>query len=239
MLDHIKIMQFADGTLDPNETDEVKKQIDSNPEYQKLLNDYMSTADALAGLGNELRSLELPSELKNKIVSFNQNQKSEVKLNKNIFNFLNIFNFKYSAVAAAFVVVFMGGFYSNQIITQKEQIIIGETVSDTQNIKLRGLNSEFVSSFYNWFNEETFINGINKKIDNVKENEKFSLGLKDMNNNEVYFIKGKIVKDTNSKCREIYYDNKVRLDQSQKSYKISLTVCKDDVDWKLISITLN
>ena len=52
MLDDIKIMQFADGTLNPDEQEHVKNEIDNNPEYQKILKDYMQTADTLAGLGN-------------------------------------------------------------------------------------------------------------------------------------------------------------------------------------------
>ena len=79
MLDHIKIMQFADGTLDPAEQDKVKLEIESNPEYQKILKDYTYTADALANLGNEIRSLDLPTDLKSKISNFNQKEKTKIK----------------------------------------------------------------------------------------------------------------------------------------------------------------
>ena len=37
MLDDVKIMQFADGTLNPSERDAVKKEIESNPKYKQIL----------------------------------------------------------------------------------------------------------------------------------------------------------------------------------------------------------
>ena len=94
MLDQTKIMQFADGTLDPAEQDQVRLEIESNPEYQKILKDYMHTADVLAELGNEIRSLELPNDLKNKIYAFNKIEQSKIKVNKSFFGFVNIFYIK-------------------------------------------------------------------------------------------------------------------------------------------------
>ena len=71
MLDEIKIMQFADGTLDPSEKEEVKKKIDNNPEYKKILEDYIYTGELLNNLGNEIKSVPLPKYLDNKIIQFN------------------------------------------------------------------------------------------------------------------------------------------------------------------------
>ena len=106
MLDEIKIMQFADGTLDPSEREDVKKQIDSSPEYKKILEDYIYTGELLNNLGNQIKSVPLPKYLNNKIIQFNKSTskiKTESKLS---FSFLNIFNIKYSAIAAAFCFVF-------------------------------------------------------------------------------------------------------------------------------------
>ena len=72
MLDEIKIMQFADGTLDPSEKEKVKKQIDNNPEYKKILDDYIYTGELLNNLGNEIKSVPLPEYLDNKIIQFNK-----------------------------------------------------------------------------------------------------------------------------------------------------------------------
>lgn len=103
MLDEIKIMQFADGTLDPSEKEKVKKQIDNNPEYKKILEDYIYTGELLNNLGNEIKSAPLPKYLDNKIIQFNKSTskiKTESKLS---FSFLNIFNTKYSAIVTLFV----------------------------------------------------------------------------------------------------------------------------------------
>lgn len=245
MLDHIKIMQFADGTLDPNERNEVKKQIDTNPEYQKLLNDYMSTADTLVELGNEIRSLDLPQNLKNKINNFNQAQASKTQAEKKSFNFLNLLNIRYSAIAASFMIVFMAGFYANQLIPAAQltsttnDLPVAQQLSDTGKIKLRGSSSEFITNFYQWFDQETFTNEVNLKINKLKEGDKLTLVSKDNKDNQINLIVGKFVEGTNNKCRVIYYDKKVSIINSKTSYQISLIVCKEVEGWELKEITLN
>lgn len=240
MLDNIKIMQFADGTLDSSEREEVRKQIDTNPEYQKILKDYMDTADILANLGNEIRSVELPNELRNKISTFNQKEKKKTQLKSTSFNFFNIFKLKYSAIAAAFAVVFTFGFYTNQILVNKNQIPSMQTVSDSQNIQLRGSSSETVASFYTWFNEDKFMNSINKKTTSLKIGEKFTAEMVDANNQTVHFIIDKEFKNNDDKlCKIISYDKKVTLENSNKSYYISMAICNENNIWKLIAITLN
>lgn len=43
MQDEIKIMQFADGTLNQSERDNVQKEIKNNPKSKKILDDYIYT----------------------------------------------------------------------------------------------------------------------------------------------------------------------------------------------------
>lgn len=240
MLDHIKIMQFADGTLDPAEQDKVKLEIESNPEYQKILKDYTYTADALANLGNEIRSLDLPTDLKNKISNFNQKEKTKIKVEKSFFSFFNIFNIKYSAVAAAFALFFTGGFYTNQMIALNDQTPTMQTVADSGTIKLRGSSSETVTNFYRWFNEENFIQGVNEKIKTIKKGEKFTANVTDMTGTLVYFVLEREFKNKEGNlCKIINYDKKLILEQSNKSYHISLAVCKETEEWKLRAINLS
>ena len=239
MIDHIKIMQFADGTLEPNEREKVKKEIDLNPEYQQILNDYIETGDLLNNLGNELKSLELPKNLKNKIFTFNQSNQSNLKREEQSFNIFSFFNIRYSAIAAAFAIVFLGGFYANQLVPPSNNLPIAQQLSEETNIKLRGSNAEFITSFYKWFNEKNFINEVNSKINNLNEGDKFLVETKDKNNASVNFVIGKIIKDTDNKCRAIYYDKKVSLQNSNKSFKISLAVCNENDKWILKAITLN
>jgi len=240
MLDNIKIMQFADGTLDPAERDRVKLEIESNPKYQKILKDYIYTADVLTNLGNEIRSLELPSDLKNKISNFNQKEKSKIMMKKSSFGFFNIFNIKYSAIAAACALFFTGGFYTNQMIALNDSVPRMETVADSGTIKLRGSSSETVTNFYRWFNEENFIKGVNEKIKDLKKGEEFTANVTDMTNTLVYFVLEKEFKNKEGNmCKIINYDKKVLLEQSNKGYHISLAVCKESNKWKLFAITLN
>ena len=239
MIDHIKIMQFADGTLEPNEREKVKKEIDLNPEYQQILNDYIETGDLLNNLGNELKSLELPKNLKNKIFTFNQSNQSNLKREEQSFNIFSFFNIRYSAIAAAFAIVFLGGFYANQLVPPSNNLPIAQQLSEETNIKLRGSNTEFITSFYKWFNEKDFINEVNSKINNLNEGDKFLVETKDKNNASVNFVIGKIIKDTDNKCRAIYYDKKVSLQNSNKSFQISLAVCNENDKWILKAITLN
>ena len=74
MLDEFKIMQFADGTLDPSERENIKEQIESNPEYKKILEDYIFTGQLLTNLGNEIKSIPLPKYLEDKITNFDKNK---------------------------------------------------------------------------------------------------------------------------------------------------------------------
>lgn len=239
MLDHIKIMQFADGTLDPNESEKVRRQIEQNPEYQKILNDYMQTGDLLNNLGNEIKSLDLPKDLKNKLYTFNQNSKLNIKNNKKFYNIFSIFNFKYSAIAAAFAIFFVSGFYTNQLIPISKNEIEAQQLSYRTDIKLRGSNTEFITSFYNWFDEDNFINEVNLKINKLKKGDKFTLKTKDKSKREINFVIGDYVENTNNKCRITYYDKLVSLQNSSKSFRISLTICNDDDEWTLKQITLN
>ena len=57
MIDEIKIMQLADGTLPAEERDAVQKAIDSDPKLKVLCEDYQKTGDLLFNLGNELKSV--------------------------------------------------------------------------------------------------------------------------------------------------------------------------------------
>jgi ethanolamine utilization cobalamin adenosyltransferase len=100
MLDDVKIMQFADGTLDPSEREIVQKEIENNPKYKKLLKDYTYTGEILSNISREIKSKPLPKYLENKVIEFNKNSIKTLSKNKLTFNFFNILNIKYSAIAA-------------------------------------------------------------------------------------------------------------------------------------------
>ena len=53
MIDEIKIMQLADGTLPVDEREEVQRAIDNDPKLNQLFKDYQKTGDVLFNLGSE------------------------------------------------------------------------------------------------------------------------------------------------------------------------------------------
>ena len=56
MVDEIKIMQLADGTLPMDERAEVEKAISDDPKLKKLFEDYQKSADLIFELGSEIKN---------------------------------------------------------------------------------------------------------------------------------------------------------------------------------------
>lgn len=100
MIDEIKIMQLADGNLDPKDREEVLNAIQADPKLQKVLKDYEFTRDILFLYAEEIKSKPLPEQLLKKIEEFNS--KTKVKKKTSSFSdFLNIFSQNTEPVLAA------------------------------------------------------------------------------------------------------------------------------------------
>jgi len=100
MIDEIKIMQLADGNLDPKDREEVLNAIQADPKLQKVLKDYEFTRDILFLYAQEIKSKPLPEQLLKKIEEFNS--KTKVKKKTSSFSdFLNIFSQNTEPVLAA------------------------------------------------------------------------------------------------------------------------------------------
>lgn len=237
MLDEIKIMQFADGTLDPSEKEKVKKQIDNNPEYKKILEDYIYTGELLNNLGNEIKSAPLPKYLDDKIIQFNTSTsrfKTESKLS---FSFLNIFNVKYSAIAAAFCFVFMGGFLTNQfiVVNQNSTSQITQQASKSHNLDFRGGSSSI--NFYNSFNEKKFNEEINLIATKLKKNEEFEILISEREKAKFQHIDS--FKDkNNNECKVIKSLKKIKITVDGNDNLFSLTICKNKNYWSLTAINI-
>ena len=67
MIDEIKIMQLADGNLDPKDREEVLNAIQEDPKLQKILKDYEFTRNILFLYAEEVKSKPLPEKLLKKI----------------------------------------------------------------------------------------------------------------------------------------------------------------------------
>jgi hypothetical protein len=236
MLDEIKIMQFADGTLDPSEKEKVKKQIDNNPEYKKILEDYIYTGELLNNLGNEIKSAPLPKYLDNKIIQFNKSTlkiKTESKLS---FSFLNIFNIKYSAIAAAFCFVFMGGFFANQfVMNQNPTYQVTQQANKSYNLDFRGGSSSI--NFYNSFNEKKFNEEINLIANKLKKNEEFEISISESEKAKFQHIDS--FKDkNNNECKVIKSLKKIKITVDGNDNLFSLTICKNKNYWSLTAINI-
>ena len=237
MLEEIKIMQFADGTLDPSEKEKVKKQIDNNPEYKKILEDYIYTGELLNNLGNEIKSAPLPKYLDDKIIQFNKSTskfKTESKLS---FSFLNIFNVKYSAIAAAFCFVFMGGFFTNQfvVVNQNSTSQITQQASKSHNLDFRGGSSSI--NFYNSFNEKKFNEEINLIATKLKKNEEFEISISEREKAKFQHIDSFIDKN-NNECKVIKSLKKIKITEDGNDNLFSLTICKNKNYWSLAAINI-
>jgi hypothetical protein len=247
MLDEIKIMQFADGTLDPSEREIVKKEIESNSKYKQILDDYIYTGEILNNLGKEIKSKPLPTYLSNEIFEFNKNKVQLTKKKQFSFNFFDIFKIKYSAVAAGFALFFVGGYTtSHYLIADKTDYGNMQEVKgtiDNQPI-FRGAkkNIETVldssAEFYQIFNIEKFNKEINAKIKNTKNNQKLKIQFS--NNNAIELVVGNNFKNNKDQnCKNLNLQKKIKITEINEPVNASISICSQNNEWKFVSINLN
>jgi len=236
MLDDIKIMQFADGTLDSSEREIIQKEIENNPKYKKILEDYIYTGQVLSKISKEIKSKPLPEYLNNKIIQFNKsklNIKADSKLS---FNLFNIFNIKYSAVAAAFGLFFVGGFFTNQfVMNQNPNYQIAQKANKSSSLDFR--NSASSINFYDSFNERKFNEEINIIINKLKKNEEFEILISETTKFKFQLIESFKDKNNND-CKIIKSYKKIRLTANGDENFFSLTVCKNKNYWSLAGINI-
>ena len=247
MLDEIKIMQFADGTLDPSEREVVKKEIENNSKYKQILEDYIYTGEILNNLGKEIKSKPLPTYLSNKIFEFNKNKVQLAKKNKFSFNFFDIFKIKYSAVAAGLALFFVGGYTtSHYLIADKTDYRNMQEVKNTidnqpifrgakKNIET-GLDSS--AEFYQIFNIEKFNKEINAKIKNTQNNQKLKIQFS--NNNAIELVVGNNFKNNKDQnCKNLNLQKKIKITETNEPVNASISICNRNKEWKFVSINLN
>ena len=112
MVDEIKIMQLADGTLPMDERAEVEKAINDDPKLKKLFEDYQKSADLIFELGSEIKKTEIPSHIEEKLKLLKGEKSTNTKTGFNLFSF---FKFQYAGVAAAVAIVFGAGFMTSNV----------------------------------------------------------------------------------------------------------------------------
>ena len=247
MIDEIKIMQYADGTLPEDEKETVEKAIESNPKLKKLFKDYQETADILFDLDKDMMAQPLPNSLKEKLKIINK-WKEKSQTTKKLFIFFKIPKIQYAAVAAALALFFYGGFHTNEVLMVKKidnssnlQALAKKdekfmTLSSKSSEMSKENLSERIINFYIYFDEIKFTNEINTVIDNIEENEEFELSLKDVNGKIIKFILKKTYSlEDETQCKEIIFKEKVALDLNRKT-NLNFSLCKRDDRYELVSI---
>ena len=247
MIDETKIMQLADGTLPQEEHEEVKKAIEADPKLKELYNSFQETGDLLFKLGNEIKSKPLPQNLQEK-AEILKSWKKPIKQEFGSFNFFGLFKMQYAAIAAAFCLFFVGGFYTSEVLMVKKidssPNLQALAKKDEKFIKLSSRSGEMfkenlperITSFYRYFDEIKFTNEINAIIDNIEKNEEFELSFKDVNGKKIKFILKKIYSlEDETQCKEIIFKEKVALDLNRKT-NLNFSLCKRDDRYELVSI---
>ena len=249
MIDETKIMQLADGTLPLEEREEVKKAIEADPKLKELYNSYQETGDLLFKLGNEIKSQPLPNSLKEKLKVLNEAQKKVIKIKKP-FAFFNIFKVQYAGIAAALALFFYGGFYTQgvmmakkdgdvfglQAVKKKSEKMLTEKIMIKSNEDL----STRITNVYKFFNEKKFVEEINDIIVDLKAGDEFELSLKDASGTLIKFILVKVYQShEGSQCTNIAFMEKTLLSRSDLGTNLSLSLCKKEDRYELVSINLS
>ena len=246
MIDDVKIMQYADGTLPEGEKVTVEKAIENNPELKKLLKDYQESADLLFNLGQSIKSQPLPNELKEKLKLLNAGQEKVIKIKKP-FTFFNIFKAQYAGIAAALTLFFYGGFYTQGVMMAKK-ISDGSELQavskTTEKLKFRAKTNEDlstrISNVYKFFDEVKFTEELNVIIENLKEGEEFELSLKDASGTLIKFVLVKNYQSTKgSECKNIAFKEKTLLSRGDTGTSLKLDLCKIENNFELVSINLS
>jgi len=250
MIDETKIMQYADGTLPIEEKEEVEKAIQDNPEYKKLLKDYQETGDLLFKLGTEIKSQPLPDSLKEKLKVI-KSWKKAPKETKISFNFFSLFKMQYAGIAAALTIFFAGGFYTNTMMMTKKssqgalQAVTKKMDIESKELKFRSTPnqnldlSERVKNVYKYFEEEKFIDEISPLLDDLAENQEFTLSLKDNNGETIQFVLTRNFQSENGiPCKEIMIKKRIFLKENDPGTNINFHLCKITGHFEIVSINL-
>ena len=244
MIDETKIMQLADGTLPLEEREEVKKAIEADPKLKELYNSYQETGDLLFKLGNEIKSQPLPNSLKEKLKVLNEAQKKVIKIKKP-FAFFNIFKVQYAGIAAALALFFYGGFYTQGVMmAKKDGDVFGlQAVKKKTEKTITKSNEDLstrITNVYKFFDEKKFVEEINDIIVDLKAGDEFELSLKDASGTLIKFILVKVYQSHEGlQCTNIAFKEKTLLSRSDLGTNLSLSLCKKEDRYELVSINLS
>jgi len=251
MIDETKIMQYADGTLPLEEREEVKKAIEADPKLKELYNTFKETGDLLFKLGNEIKSQPLPQNLQDKVDILKTWKKPKTK-EFGSFNFFGLFKVQYAGIAAAFCLMFVGGFYTNTYVASlddgktKTVMMTQKIDAPKKELKFRSIPSAEedlstrITNLYKYFDDEKFLSEISQVIDELKINEVFESSLKDNDGKIVKFVLAENFssKDGNN-CKIVKFNKPIKLSGIDEGTNVSLDLCKINENYELSSINIS
>ena len=252
MIDETKIMQYADGTLPLEEREEVKKAIEADPKLKELYNTFKETGDLLFKLGNEIKSQPLPQNLQDKVDILKTWKKPKTK-EFGSFNFFGLFKVQYAGIAAAFCLMFVGGFYTNTYVASlddgktKTVMMTQKIDAPKKELKFRSIPSAEedlstrITNLYKYFDQEQFIEEINSKIDELNVNDEFESSLEDNLGKKIKFIFVENFKAENGQnCKKISFNEPLILSNiDMPGTNVTLDICKISDNYELSSINLS
>jgi hypothetical protein len=250
MIDEVKIMQYADGTLPIEEHEEVKKAIEADPKLKELYNSFQETGDLLFKLSNEIKSKPLPQNLQDK-ADIIKIWKKPVTSEFGSFNFFGLFKIQYAGVAAACCLMFVGGMYADTFIsgtstTNSNQVTaMNQKIDAPKDLKFRGMPSAEedlstrVTNLYRYFNADQFLQDINSKLDTLEINDEFDSFLEDNDGKKVKFILVENFNANGNGCKKVRFNEPLKLSNIDQGTDVSLDICKVDNNYEISSINLS
>ena len=248
MIDETKIMQYADGTLPVEEREAVEKAIAADPKLNELYNSFKETGDLLFKLGNEIKSQPLPKNLQEKAEILKSWKKPAIQEQSESFNFFGLFKIQYAGIAAAFCLFFVGGFYTNTFVasldgTDSSTVKLSNEVNiEPGKLKMRSLQSEDedlqtrIVNLYRYFDEDSFLQEISSKIDDLQMNDQIDTDLEDNLGKKISFTLVDNFKIDDKNCKKLVFSEPVKLSNIDEGTTITLDLCKVNENYELTSI---
>ena len=248
MIDETKIMQYADGTLPVEEREAVEKAIAADPKLKELYNSFKETGDLLFKLGNEIKSQPLPKNLQEKAEILKSWKKPVIQEQSESFNFFGLFKIQYAGIAAAFCLFFVGGFYTNTFVasldgTDSSTVKLSNEVNiEPEKLKMRSLQSEDedlqtrIVNLYRYFDEDSFLQEITSKIDDLQINDQVDTDLEDNVGKKISFTLVDNFKIDDKNCKKLVFSEPVKLSNIDEGTTITLDLCKVNENYELTSI---
>ncbi len=243
MVDEIKIMQLADGTLPMDERAEVEKAINDDPKLKKLFEDYQKSADLIFELGSEIKKTEIPSHIEEKLKLLKGEKSTNTKTGFNLFSF---FKFQYAGVAAAVAIVFGAGFMTsnvtmvNKFENSREAIpALDKTNKILENLSVNQKDefSNRIAGLYRFIDEKKITDKFNEIEKDLKPGEVFDVEMLDVAGSSIKLVYIGQTNQENLMCKVLAYDMKVKLSESDDGSDVKLNFCKIKDKYELTTIS--